>query len=511
MGLIQNLRHFINERLTAAAEGIFTEFEKIIVQYEEEIDHQRRLLDAILKPQIKLHRIDLPQQHVRKEKEVLAAQQLCNEVKNYILYQEDPEPPQMKEEQEDLCTSPDQEDPETPQSKEEQEPLCTIAEVWHVQHLDITGKPIMTLHTTDFPRQDVCMEERFLSNKPPCNEDISSSLYQKDPKTLQVKEEQEELCTRLYQEDQEATHVEETQEKFCTSQEQEQLVPKQQTETFVVTSYQESDHSGSDPNSNQLLSYNLHAVECPDQGGSKHVDSGSTKNAELNPKKKHHYKKVDNPAMPERHCDTDTDRKCKTCDVCGRVFKYNHHLRKHYTVHTGVKPLACQTCGKGFTENYYLNMHMRIHTGETPYLCTTCGKKFSDPAKFKHHTEIHTSQNGFACKTCGKCFNHSKYLKAHMKTHSAEKRYSCKTCGKSFAHKCSLTIHMRIHTGDKPHICNTCGKCFSRSDHLSHHIRTHTEEKPYPCNTGGKRFRVQTECKKHAAIHTRENKTCGGD
>uniref|UniRef100_A0A3Q1H522 C2H2-type domain-containing protein n=1 Tax=Acanthochromis polyacanthus TaxID=80966 RepID=A0A3Q1H522_9TELE len=297
---------------------------------------------------------DLPQQHVRKEKEVLAAQQLCNEVKNYILYQEDPEPPQMKEEQEDLCTSPDQEDPETPQSKEEQEPLCTI--------------------------------------------------------------EQEELCTRLYQEDQEATHVEETQEKFCTSQEREQLVPKQQTETFVVTSYQESDHSGSDPNSNQLLSYNLHAVECPDQGGSKHVDSGSTKNAELNPKKKHHYKKVDNPAMPERHCDTDTDRKCKTCDVCGRVFKYNHHLRKHYTVHTGVKPLH----------------HTEIHTTEKRYSCKTCGKSFAHKCSLTIHMRIHTGDKPHICNTCGKCFSRSDHLSHHIRTHTEEKPYPCNTGGKRF-------------------------------------------------------------------------------
>nr|XP_024655870.1 uncharacterized protein LOC112431496 isoform X3 [Maylandia zebra] len=56
MPSVQYLREFINERLTAAAEQIFLEFEKTIVQYEEEIDRQRRLLDITWKPQIKLHR-----------------------------------------------------------------------------------------------------------------------------------------------------------------------------------------------------------------------------------------------------------------------------------------------------------------------------------------------------------------------------------------------------------------------------------------------------------------------
>ena len=48
---------------------------------------------------------ELPQQHVCKEEEVLAEQQLCIQERNSSLDQEDPEPPQIKEEQEELCTS----------------------------------------------------------------------------------------------------------------------------------------------------------------------------------------------------------------------------------------------------------------------------------------------------------------------------------------------------------------------------------------------------------------------
>ncbi|XP_041849461.1 heat shock cognate 71 kDa protein-like isoform X2 [Melanotaenia boesemani] len=62
MSSVQHLREFISERLTAAAEEIFTEFEKTIVQYEEEIDRQRRLLDITWNPQIKLIRT-AAQQH----------------------------------------------------------------------------------------------------------------------------------------------------------------------------------------------------------------------------------------------------------------------------------------------------------------------------------------------------------------------------------------------------------------------------------------------------------------
>ena len=56
MSSVESLREFINQRLTAAAEEIFTEVEKTIVQYEEEIDRQRRLLEITWRPQIKLQR-----------------------------------------------------------------------------------------------------------------------------------------------------------------------------------------------------------------------------------------------------------------------------------------------------------------------------------------------------------------------------------------------------------------------------------------------------------------------
>ncbi|XP_044065418.1 uncharacterized protein LOC122882268 isoform X2 [Siniperca chuatsi] len=169
MSSVECLREFIIERLTAAAEEIFGVFRKTIVEYEEEICRQRRLLDIVWKPEIKLHRIELPQQHVCKEEEVLADQQLCIQERNSSLDQEDPEPPQ-------------------------------------------------------------------------------------------IKEEQEELCSR---------------------QEGEQLVLKQETDTFMLTpTYEESDRSEPEPKSDhQLVSHDCHVAESQDQKGGKHEDSGSTRDA----------------------------------------------------------------------------------------------------------------------------------------------------------------------------------------------------------------------------------------
>ncbi len=59
MSSVECLREFVNERLTAAAEEIFGVFKQAIVKYEEEIDRQRRLLDIVWKPEIRLNRIGL--------------------------------------------------------------------------------------------------------------------------------------------------------------------------------------------------------------------------------------------------------------------------------------------------------------------------------------------------------------------------------------------------------------------------------------------------------------------
>lgn len=57
MPSVQHFRQFFNERLAAAAEEIFSAFEKTILEYEEEISRQRRLLDIVCKPAVKLPRI----------------------------------------------------------------------------------------------------------------------------------------------------------------------------------------------------------------------------------------------------------------------------------------------------------------------------------------------------------------------------------------------------------------------------------------------------------------------
>ncbi|XP_038566432.1 golgin subfamily A member 6-like protein 6 [Micropterus salmoides] len=338
MSSVECLREFVNERLTAAAEEIFGVFIKTIVEYEEEIDRQRRLLDIVWKPEIKLHRIELPQQHVWKEEEVLADQQLCIQERNSSLDQEDPEPPQIKEEQEELCTSQEGEqlvlkqetdtfmltptyeerDHSEAELKSDHQLLshsCHVAESQDQKggehedsgstrdaepeqknqdhksrsHRNNVNKSTMSeVHHnphTELPQQHVWKEEEVLADQQLCIQERNSSLDQEDPEPPQIKEEQEELCT---------------------SQEGEQLVLKQETDTFMLTpTYEERDHSEAELKSDhQLLSHSCHVAESQDQKGGEHEDAGSTRDAEPEQKNQDHKSRshrnnVNNSTMSE--------------------------------------------------------------------------------------------------------------------------------------------------------------------------------------------------------------------
>nr|XP_033493166.1 glutamic acid-rich protein-like [Epinephelus lanceolatus] len=101
---VQMLRALVKQRLTAAAEEIFGLFERTIAEYEEQLcrskeenERQRKLLDAVYNPQLRLHRAEVQQQLLVVKEEVPPEQQEWSS----SVEQEDPEPPHIKEEQEE--------------------------------------------------------------------------------------------------------------------------------------------------------------------------------------------------------------------------------------------------------------------------------------------------------------------------------------------------------------------------------------------------------------------------
>ncbi|XP_025756998.1 zinc finger protein 771 isoform X3 [Oreochromis niloticus] len=414
MSSVQYLREFIKERLTAVCEEIFSEVQKTIVQYEEETNRQHRLLDISRKPDRNSHIIDLPRQHDCEEEEGLDEQQVFNQERNSSLDQEDPEPPQIKEEQEEPCSS---QEGEQLGLKQESEGIIVWTDEEQLRQMETIWKPEIKLYRIDVVQQDGFEEEEVLTDQQVCNQERNSSLDQEDPEPPKIKEEQEELCS---------------------SQEGEQLGLKQEADTFMVTpAYEESSHSEPEPKSEQLLPHSSSRAGSRDHEESQHVDSGSSRHTEL--KNRHHRKR-----SPSR---TDTKNKSVQCDVCGKTLPDKYRMTVHLRVHTGEKPYSCSICGKRFSDSSALKKHMRIHTGEKPYSCSTCWKRFSDPSAFKTHRRIHTGEKPYSCSTCGKRFTDLSAFKKHTRIHTGEKPYSCSTCGKRFVQRSQLKKHMRIHPG----------------------------------------------------------------
>ncbi|XP_030272557.1 zinc finger protein 37-like [Sparus aurata] len=460
MSSVEYLRNFLSERLTAAAEEIFGVFIKSIVEYEEEIDRQRRLLDVVLKPEIKLHKLELPQQHVftEEEEEVLSDQQLCDQERNSSLDQEDPaDPPQIQEEHKEPCTSLEGEqfslkletdtfmltptymesDYSEPESKSDRQ---FLSDDWHVvksqdqkggmygdfrpttstepeatkthpksrsqsvaasrSNVSETGH---TMHT-ELPQQHNSMEkeeEDILTDQQLCIQGRISSLDQEDLDPPQIKEEHVELCTSL---------------------EEQQLILKPETDTFMMTAtYEESDHNVPEPESDrQLLFENWHVAESQVQK----VGPQSMINTEPGPEKSHPKSRSQSIIVPK--------------SSFSQIDHYMHRGEK--------KQYSCEACGKAFKYKSRLCMHMKTHTGEMPYSCTTCGQGFSFRSSLMIHMRIHTGEKPFVCKTCGRGFTRRAHMTVHMRrAHTGEKPYVCKICGMRYFEKSVLTRHSLIH------------------------------------------------------------------
>lgn len=147
---VQSMRKFVCDRLTAAAQEILGAFEKRVEDYEAELARQRRMLDTVFSPEMKLQRGELK-----------ALQNQHQLGYNYGMSRFPPDTVHIKDEHEEISIS--QERPQPPLQQEA--PASTLT-------------PASGLNTSGAQTQPLGPEKESVANKDPLsnssNEDVES-------------------------------------------------------------------------------------------------------------------------------------------------------------------------------------------------------------------------------------------------------------------------------------------------------------------------------------------------
>ncbi|XP_045907131.1 zinc finger protein 287-like [Micropterus dolomieu] len=398
MSKVQTLRAFVQQRLSAAAEEIFELFERTIAEYEEELCGQRKLLDAVFKPEVRLHRADVQLLLVSKE-EVPPEQQEWSPG----LDQEDPPEPLIED-----CwnSSLDQEDPpDPPHIKEEQEELWTSQEGEQLQGLEEADITKFT-----FTPVPVKSEEDDEEEKPQ-----SSQLHQREMET-------------------------EADREDCGGPE-----PARNSDPYRHLQPAAGDKaSDSEPETDD--SWDWEETREP-QSGSNLLKNNEAPVRDVQCNTGKTSRSSSECATSFGHNGLQTGEKQFKCSVCNKNYRSRCALSIHMRIHTGEKPFSCSVCGRRFMHSSHLTTHLRVHTGEKPFSCSVCGKRVARKEHLTLHMRVHTGEKPFSCSVCGRRFAQSSNVVSHLRVHTGEKPFSCSVCKASFSYKGALSAHMKIHTG----------------------------------------------------------------
>ncbi|XP_076612835.1 uncharacterized protein LOC143336506 [Chaetodon auriga] len=450
MSKVQTLRAFVKQRLTAAAEEIIERFERTIAEYEEDLCRQRKLLDAVFKPEVRLHRADVQQ----------------------LLVSQEEDPP----EQQDCLDSLDQEaPPKLPHIKEEQEELSTSQVGEQLGGLEEADISKFTLSVPVKSEEEVDEEEPQ-----------SSQLHQRQTEQINTRSDGED-CTGPGPDGNFNPHHLQPASHDKTSDSSE-------PETDDSCDWEESREQGK-------------SLTCPVCKKAFRGRIDVVRHMRVHTGKKPFNCSVCGLRFTCRsnltsHLRVHTGEKPFTCSVCNASFSLRSNLSIHMRIHTGEKPFSCPVCGQKFAQNSSLTSHLRVHTGEKPFTCSVCEANFSFRHNLSKHMRIHTGEKPFSCSVCGKRFTQHGTLKQHLSVHTGEKPLSCSVCGKRFAQHGTLRRHLTVHTGEKPFNCTVCGKGFAQQGTLRQHLTVHTGEKPFNCTVCGKGFVRKSHLRLHVTIHT---------
>ena len=194
--------------------------------------------------------------------------------------------------------------------------------------------------------------------------------------------------------------------------------------------------------------------------------------------------------------------KCKNipCELCGKLFYNQTHLRSHMEHHNKDKHI-CHICSNNFSSSKSLREHIKFkHNPDSLPKCTVCHKTYSTPQNLKSHfSRVHMQEKKYICPDCGKAFFEKAELDFHSSSHNPQDlNVTCDICKLKFKNNKTLYYHKkRTHDpSNKIHICYQCGKSYADSHHLNRHMESHGQKSSF-CKTCGKGFQSEQKVKAH--------------
>lgn len=178
---------------------------------------------------------------------------------------------------------------------------------------------------------------------------------------------------------------------------------------------------------------------------------------------------------------TNTPRRY-SCGECNERFNTRVNLQEHYdSLQNNCQSRKCGICGKEFVHANHLRRHMSVHAGIKPHMCFVCDHEFNQKSDLTRHVKRHSVNGRLACVKCALLYDTLEELREHMLSHQSEKDettvFRCPQCPKTFGRKSHFRRHISIHEGVKPHVCEECGKAFNQRSDLKRHHMMHERKK----------------------------------